>query len=209
MNQQQCKILYDFGGHLENMQISSIIPISQLANIGFRIKHTKLPWRIVSDSLSSEKSPHLILLKFILCDSVFCEYKIISPFSMWRYPFLSVLPKQKLSISIYLQLKTSFILNDDEVNFLNSIQKLRLTVYQVYWWNVRKQSIFHTGVATLQAIFRAVKHVRMLVIMFLKSKLYFFRVDIVLRFFTKNDAIIRNDIEENVLFYRVVRVIPH
>ena len=24
MNQQQCKILYDFGGHLENMQISSI-----------------------------------------------------------------------------------------------------------------------------------------------------------------------------------------
>ena len=24
MNQQQCKIMYDFGGHLENLQISSI-----------------------------------------------------------------------------------------------------------------------------------------------------------------------------------------
>ena len=37
-----------------------------------------------------------------------------------------------------------------------------------------KQSIFHTGVATLQAIFRAVKHVRMLLIMFLNSKFIVF-----------------------------------
>ena len=77
---------------------------------------------------------------------------------------------KKLSIDIYLQLKTSFILLDDEVNFLKSTQKLRLIVYQVYLWNARKQSIFHTGVATLQVIFRAVKHVRMLLIMFLNSK---------------------------------------
>ena len=37
----------------------------------------------------------------------------------------------------------------------------------------------------------------------------FRRIDQVLRIFTKNNGIIRNDIEENVLFYRVVRVIPH
>ena len=36
--------------------------------------------------------------------------------------FLSVRLNQKLSIDIYLQLKTSFILLDDEVNFLKSIQ---------------------------------------------------------------------------------------
>ena len=35
------------------------------------------------------------------------------------------------------------------------------------------------------------------------------RIDQVLRIFTKNNGIIRNDIEGNVLFYRVVRVIPH
>ena len=65
------------------------------------------------------------------------------------------------------------------------------------------------GVATLQAIFRAVKHARMLLIMFLKSKFIFFRIDQVLRIFTNNNGIIRNDIEGNILFYRVVRVIPH
>ena len=31
----------------------------------------------------------------------------------------------------------------------------------------------------------------------------------ILRILTKNNGIIRNDIEGNVLFYRVVRVIPH
>ena len=65
--------------------------------------------------------------------------------------------------------------------------------------------------AALQAILRAVKHVRMLLIMFLKSKFIFFfellKFDGV--FFTKNNGIIRNDIEENVLFYRLVRVIPN
>ena len=35
-----------------------------------------------------------------------------------------------------------------------------------------------------------------------------FRIDQVLRIFTKTNGIIRNDIEGNVLFYRVVRVIP-
>ena len=37
----------------------------------------------------------------------------------------------------------------------------------------------------------------------------FLRITHVLRIFTKNNGSIRNDIEENVLFYRVVRVIPH
>ena len=34
------------------------------------------------------------------------------------------------------------------------------------------------------------------------------RIDQVLRIFTKTNGIIRNDIEGNVIFYRVVRVIP-
>ena len=42
--------------------------------------------------------------------------------------FLSVRLNQKLSIDIYLQLKASFIHLDDEINFLKSIQKLRLIV---------------------------------------------------------------------------------
>ena len=37
----------------------------------------------------------------------------------------------------------------------------------------------------------------------------FRRIDQVLRIFTKNKVIIRNDIEGNVLFHRVARVIPH
>ena len=37
----------------------------------------------------------------------------------------------------------------------------------------------------------------------------FRRIDQVLSIITKNDRIIGNDIEGNVLFYRVVRVIPH
>ena len=66
------------------------------------------------------------------------------------------------------------------------------------------------GVATLQAIFQAVKHVRMLLIIFLKSNFIFFlELNQVLRFYTKNIGLIRNSIKENVLKYRVVRVIPH
>ena len=43
-----------------------------------------------------------------------------------------------------------------------------------------------------------------------EMQIYMFRrIDQVLRIFTKNNGIIRNDIEGNVLFYRVVRVIPH
>ena len=69
---------------------------------------------------------------------------------------------------------------------------------------------FHTGVATLQAIFRAVNHVRMVLTMFLKSKFIFFLELIKFYvFLQKNYGIIRNDIEENVLFYRKVRVIPY
>ena len=55
MNQQQCKILYDFGDHLENMQISSLRRHFS-TNIGFRIKHTKLPKIDVYDPLSSVKN---------------------------------------------------------------------------------------------------------------------------------------------------------
>ena len=50
---------------------------------------------------------------------------------------------------------------------------------------------------------------RMVLIMFLNSKFMFRRINQVLRIFTKNNGIIRNDIEGNVIFYRVVRVIPH
>ena len=43
-----------------------------------------------------------------------------------------------------------------------------------------------------------------------EKKIYIFlRITYVLRIFTKNNGLIRNDIEENVLFYRVVRVNPH
>ena len=49
----------------------------------------------------------------------------------------------------------------------------------------------------------------MLLIMFLKQIYMFRRVDQVLRIITENNGIIRIDIEGNVLFYRVVRVIPH
>ena len=36
----------------------------------------------------------------------------------------------------------------------------------------------------------------------------FLLIDQILRIFTKNNGIIRNDIDGNVLLYRVVRVIP-
>ena len=44
---------------------------------------------------------------------------------------------------------------------------------------------------------------------FEKQIYIFLRNTQVLRIFTKNNGIFRNDIEENVLFYRVVRVIHH
>ena len=36
--------------------------------------------------MSAEKSPYLILLKFVIRDSVFCEYKVISPFFNMTLP---------------------------------------------------------------------------------------------------------------------------
>ena len=43
-----------------------------------------------------------------------------------------------------------------------------------------------------------------------EQKIYIFlRIDQVLRILTQNNFIIRNDIEVNVLLYRVVRVIPY
>ena len=64
-------------------------------------------------------------------------------------------------------------------------------------------SNFASDFPSRQACQNAVNHV------FEKQIYIFLRIDLVLRFFTKNDGIIRNDIEGNVLFYRVVRVIPH
>ena len=64
-------------------------------------------------------------------------------------------------------------------------------------------SNFASNFPSHQACQNAVDHV-------FKTKIYIFlRITQVLRIFTKNNGIIRNDFEENVLFYRVVRVIPH
>ena len=64
-------------------------------------------------------------------------------------------------------------------------------------------SNFASNFPSRQACQNAVNHV------FEKQIYMFRRIDQVLCIFTKNNGIIRNDIEENVLFYRVVRVIPH
>ena len=98
-----------------------------------------------------------ILDTFKIRISWFCFLRVSSYLPFFQYGatnFWVCDPPKKLSVDIYLQWKTSFILYDDEVNSLKSIQRLRLIVYQMYWWNARKQSIFHTGVATLQAIFQ-------------------------------------------------------
>ena len=64
-------------------------------------------------------------------------------------------------------------------------------------------SNFASDFPSRQACKNAVNHV-------FEQQIYMFRrIDQVLRIFTKNNGIIRNDIEGNVLFYRVVRVIPH
>ena len=106
MNQQQCKILYDFGGHLENMQISSI----RRHFSAYKHWFSDLAYQITLDPLSSDISTYLILLKFVFRDSVFCEYKVISPFFNMALPISECATPKKLSVYIYLQLKTSFIL---------------------------------------------------------------------------------------------------
>ena len=64
-------------------------------------------------------------------------------------------------------------------------------------------SNFESDFLSRQACQNAVNHV-------FEKQIYFFRrITQVLRIFTKNNGITRNDTEENVLFYRVVRVIPH
>ena len=80
MNQQQCKILYDFGGHLENMQISSIRRHFSACKHWF----SDLAYQI---TLKKCVRPHVFrnkskldTLKFVFRDSVFREYKAISPF---------------------------------------------------------------------------------------------------------------------------------
>ena len=64
-------------------------------------------------------------------------------------------------------------------------------------------SNFASHFSRRQVCQNAVNHI------FEKQIYIFLRTDQVLRFYTKNKGIIRNDIEGNVLFYRVVRVIPH
>ena len=64
----------------------------------------------MSDPLSSEISPYLILLKFVFCDSVFCEYRVISPFFNMALPISECATPKILSVDVDLQLKTSFIL---------------------------------------------------------------------------------------------------
>ena len=64
-------------------------------------------------------------------------------------------------------------------------------------------SNFASNFQSRQACQNAVNHV------FEKQIYIFLRITQVLRFFTKNNGIIRNDIGGNVLFYRVIRVIPH
>ena len=64
-------------------------------------------------------------------------------------------------------------------------------------------SNFASDLPSRQACQNAVNHV-------FELQIYMFhRIDQVLCIFTKNNGIIRNDIEGNALFYRVVRVIPH
>ena len=119
-------------------------------------------------------------------------------------------PKQKLSIVIYLQLKTSFILLDDEVIFSqkhsetapNSISSVLVKCTKIEYFS-HGGSNFASNFPSRQAYQNAVNHV------FEKQMYILLRITQVLRFFTKNNDIITNDIEGNVLFYRVVRVIPH
>ena len=62
---------------------------------------------------------------------------------------------------------------------------------------------FASDFPSRQACQNAVNH------FFEKPISIFLRITQVLRFVTKTLGIIRNDIEGNVLFYRVLRVIPH
>ena len=66
------------------------------------------------------------------------------------------------------------------------------------------------GVVTLQAIFQAVKQVRMLLTVFLKSKFIFFfeLIKFTLFFFTKNNGIIRNDIDLFVCLFDLILYVP-
>ena len=83
-----------------------------------------------------------------------------------------------------------------------------LCLYQVYWKNAFKRCFFpHRGdnlrskFLSRQAYQDVAKHV------FEKRKDNCFRNYEVLGFLIKYSGIIRNDIEENIKFYRVVRVI--
>ena len=64
-------------------------------------------------------------------------------------------------------------------------------------------SNFASDFSNRQACQNAVNHV------FEKLIYICLRITQVLRFYAKNNGIIRNDIEENILFYRVARIIAH
>ena len=108
MNQQQCKILSDLGGHLENMQISSIRRHFSACKHWFSDKAYQITLKkCVRPFVFRNKS---ILDTLKVRDSVFCEYKVISPFFNMARPISECVTSKKLSVDIYLQLKTSFIL---------------------------------------------------------------------------------------------------
>ena len=107
-------------------------------------------------------------------------------------------------------MKTSFILLDDEVFFSkkhtetapNNISSVLVKCTKTEYFS-HGDSNFASNFLSRQACQNAVNHV------FEQQIDISIRIYQVLRIFTKNNGIIRNDIEGNILFYRVLRVIPH
>ena len=67
-----------------------------------------------------------------------------------------------------------------------------------------KTEYFSHGGSNFASDFRSRQACQDVVNHIFEKQIYiFFRIDQVLRFCTKHNGIIRNDIEENVLFYRV------
>ena len=82
MNQQQCKILNDYGGHLENMQISSIRHHFAACKHWFSDLAYQITLKKCVRPFVFKKKSILDTFKIRFRDSVFCEYKVISLFSI-------------------------------------------------------------------------------------------------------------------------------
>ena len=75
---------------------------------------------------------------------------------------------------------------------------------------MHENRVFFTRGSNFASVFPSRQACQNTVNHFFVNQIYIFlRITQVLRFSIKNNGIIRNDIEGNVLFYRVVRVIPH